>query len=413
MKWGIKVSDLYLIDKGRLSMGLFNLGILIAFLGSLNPWFMWRLGYLYPIPSALCVGSAYVLSRSVSKPLFTRGDFLLPMLAFFLYFFYERMSLSMSVNGYLIGLFRGMVFLALFRLSYEGMQKMISFLAKSLAVLLSASLFGFFLYLSGFPLPSTNAEFGEFYSYSNYYLFMLDDRAMFQIVPRFHSVFIEPSHIGAACAFLLFAQRGQWRRWYNLVLLTTLFLSFSLASYIYLVVIIFLNLWIRGKQIVRKLLVVLAAIGVAVVVTFTYNNGDNLVHNLILLRMEIDDGEMAGDNRVSSNFEADYETFLSSGDVLLGREMDTSEFGNAGYRVFFYEHGIVGIVLVWLFYVVSLMYTPNKRAFVSVLFVAFLFFGVSAFMLWDNIFIPLYAAAYLTQETLPTPKQEAEQPAQT
>ena len=160
------------------------------------------------------------------------------------------------------------------------------------------------------------------------------------------------------------------------------------------------NLWIRGKQMIRKLVATLAVISVALIVTFTYNNGNNLVHDLILLRMEIEDGEMAGDNRISNNFEGDYENFISSSDVLLGREMDNSEFGNAGYRVFFYEHGIVGVVLVWLFYVVSLMYTPNKRAFVSVLFVALLFFGASAFMLWDNIFIPLYAAAYLTPQTL-------------
>lgn len=400
MKWKWKVSDLYLIDKEKLATGLFNVGVLIAFLGSLNPWFMWWIGNLYPIPAAMCVGGAYMVMRTTNRSFFTRNEYLLPLLFFIFYYFYERMSLGLGVNGYIIGLFRATIFLFLFRLSFEKMQKMIVFLSKCLAVLLSFSLLGLFLYLSGFPLPSTNVQFGEFYSYTNYYLFMLDDRALFQILPRFHAVFIEPSHIGTACAFLLFSQRGKWRKWYNIVMLTTLFLTFSLASYIYIVVIVFLNLWIRGKQMIRKLVATLAVISVALIVTFTYNNGNNLVHDLILLRMEIEDGEMAGDNRISNNFEGDYENFISSSDVLLGREMDNSEFGNAGYRVFFYEHGIVGVVLVWLFYVVSLMYTPNKRAFVSVLFVALLFFGASAFMLWDNIFIPLYAAAYLTPQTL-------------
>ena len=409
MKYRWKVSDLYLIDKDKLATNLFNVGVLIAFLGSLNPWFMWWLGYLYPIPVAMCVLGSYLLVRTMNRSFFTRNEYLLPILFFAFYYFYERMSLGLGINGYIIGLFRATFFLFLFRWSYEKMQEMIVFIAKCLGILLSFSLLGFFLYLSGFPLPSANVEFGEFYSYTNYYLFMLDDRALFQIIPRFHAVFIEPSHIGTACAFLLFAQRGQWRKWYNIVLLASLFLTFSLASYIYLVVIVFLNLWIRGKQMVRKLLVTLVIIGAAVIVTFTYNNGDNLVHNLILLRMEIEDGEMAGDNRISSNFEGDYENFLSSGDIVLGREMDNSEFGNAGYRVFFYEHGIVGIVLVWLFYIVSLMYTPNKRAFVGVLFVALLFFGVSAFMLWDNIFIPLYAAAYLTPQTLPESQPIAEE----
>mgnify|MGYP007070072838 CR=1 FL=1 len=46
-----------------------------------------------------------------------------------------------------------------------------------------------------------------------------------------------------------------------------------------------------------------------------------------------------------------------------------------------------------------MIYTTNKRAFISVLIVSILYFIPSAIMLWENIFFPLYAAAYLGLST--------------
>jgi hypothetical protein len=267
-----------------------------------------------------------------------------------------------------------------------------------MACILIPSLIGHFLYLLGFPLYSSSVQFGEFYSFSNYYFFLVADNDLFVLFPRFISYFLEPSHIGTACAFLLFTQRGLWRKWYNIVLLTTIFFTFSVASYIYLVVIMLFNSWTAGRQVVRKLMVALIVLTLSIIETFTYNDGDNLVHDLIALRMEIDDGEIAGDNRVTGGFEADFDNYLESSDLLFGRKYEVVGFGNAGYRVFFYDHGIIGILLLLLFYIVSMMYTPNKRAFLAVMFVAALYFWASAFLLWENIYIALYAAAYLQNE---------------
>ena len=72
-----------------------------------------------------------------------------------------------------------------------------------------------------------------------------------------------------------------------MVLFATIFFSFSLAAYIYLTVIIFLNLWIEKKEMFRKLAVTVALLIIAVTAAFTYNGGNNLVHDLILLPQEI------------------------------------------------------------------------------------------------------------------------------
>ena len=119
------------------------------------------------------------------------------------------------------------------------------------------------------------------------------------------------------------------------------------------------------------------------------------MHDLILLRLEVDDDKLAGDNRVTGNFERDYENFLSSKDIIFGRKYDSNvEFGNAGYKVFFYDHGLVGILLVVTFYFLALRGATNKRAVASVFVILSLFFIVSAYMFLEKLLIPLYATAY-------------------
>jgi hypothetical protein len=398
MTWTFRLSDLYLIRKETLSVTLFHVGMLIAFLGSMNPWFMWPLGSLYPLPAAVFIVSAMMISYTMDEPLFNRSDFLWPMLLFLVSSVYISLSTDTNIKGYIMLLVKASIVYSLLCVDADRLYSLSTFIAKVMGVLLAASLAGHFLYLLGFPLPGKSVQLGEFYSFTNHYLFLLDDRNLFTLVPRFNSYFPEPSHVGSAAAFLLFAQRGHWREWYNMVLLATIFFSFSLASYVYLTAIIFLNLWIAKKELFRKLAVTIAIFIAAITTAFTYNGGDNLVHDLILLRLEVEDGEMAGDNRVTGNFEKDFENFLGSNDMLLGRNFDANaEFGNAGFRVFFYDHGLVGIFLMSLFYYAALRNAPNKRAVVSVFIVLSLYFIVSAFMFLEKLLFPLFAAAYLDE----------------
>ena len=399
MTWTIKVSDLYLIEKEKLAKGLLYTGMFLAFLGSLNPWFMWPIGKLYIIPSSMLVGCAMLVTYTMEKdPIFTKKNYLIPMLSLLLFMVYERLSIGSNINGYTIQIFRLVVFFGLFSMSLDSLKQMVTSICKVMGVLLAISIAGHIMYLLGISLPGKSVEFDEYYSYTNHYLFLLDDRNLLSFFPRFNSYFIEPSHIGQACAFLLMAQSGQWKKWYNIILLTTVFLSFSLAAYVYLIIIVFCNQWISRKHVYGKVIIAFLIITIGTIITFTYNKGENMVHDLIMLRLEIDDGKIAGDNRVTSSFQSDYENYIESTDIIFGRKFEIVEFGNSGYKVFFYDHGIVGILLVFLFYFTSTMYTPNKRAFFSVLFITFLYFWATAFMLWENIFFPLYAAAYLAPD---------------
>ena len=169
---------------------------------------------------------------------------------------------------------------------------MTTWFSKIMGAMLIPSLLAFFLYLVNIPLPNGNTQFGDnFYTFSNYYFFLIDDGQLFSFFPRFQSVFPEPLYLGSTCALLLMTQRGKWKKWYNIVMLVALLFSFSLSAYVYITAIVFLNLWIKRKKIVAKAIAVVLLIGSVIGGSFFYNQGDNLIHNLIVLRLEISDGE--------------------------------------------------------------------------------------------------------------------------
>ena len=137
----------------------------------------------------------------------------------------------------------------------------------------------------------------------------------------------------------------------------------------------------------------MVAIGVGAIF---YNDGDNMVNNLIMARLEIsNDGTIEGDNRVTDSFDAEYQSFLSSSDLLTGREysMEKFGFGNSGYRVFLYDNGLIALILVALFYL-SLAFSvrqTNKRIIFTMLTITLLTFIIRSSPLAYNYFIPLYA----------------------
>ena len=369
----IRIYNLYIWDKESIARYSFFIGMIVAFLGSLNPWFMWPLGIYYIIVSSMFFALSMGVSLSLSKPYYDRHDYILPTLLITFLVFYQTFIRSRDLNGYIAN---------------------ISSTAKAMGAFLIVSMFFFFLYLFGFPLPSHSVHFLTTYSFSNYYFFLLDDRNLFTIIPRFHSVFLEPGHMGTMTVMLLFTQIGKWKKWYNVSLIVATLISFSLAAYGLFIGVIFLGLWVRGKDVIKKGLYIGGLLAVIAIGSFYYNNGNNLLHDLIMIRLEVDDGELAGDNRVTGDFEADFESLMSSSDALWGRDRNTETFGNSGFRVFIYDYGLVGLFLVIVFYLVA-MYNPRYlKAMTAALIISALNFIIRGYPLWYANFIPIYCVAH-------------------
>ncbi len=404
--WTIDLSKFYLIDKNQIIRNIYIAAIVFGVFTSLFPWFVWPIATTFPIIVAIPVTIALLFSRGLSTPLFNRKDYILPLLSYTVLVFYIAITNVRNLNGILIQVFNCIVLFSLFCCDTSLFKRISTILSKILGGFLVLTIPLFFLYIIGFPLPSTDIQYGDnFYSFSNYYFFLIDDRQLFAIIPRFQSVFLEPSYLGSMCVLLLQTQRGQWRKWYNMSLLAGILLSFSLGAYVYLVAVMFLNAWTDRKEIVKKYLVTISIILMIVGGSFVYNQGDNLIHNLIILRLEINDGKMAGDQRVSEGFEKDYENFWDSTDIFFGKHKE-NEVGDSGYKVFIYSNGLVGLFLLALFYVLALIKAKNQRAAISAFILALLIFRVDGFVLIYARLIPLYLTAYIDGEETSSEKGE-------
>ncbi len=394
----IDLSKFYLLDKRMLSTACFYTGILIAYFGSLHPWFMWGLGELYPIPAAFFVFMAYLISNSMEQSLFLRRDFLLPLLAYILLTFTGLVTKDRNINIYIVSSFTVFIFFGLLKLNVSLLQNLATFLCKAMALLLIPSMFFFMLHILGFGLPFRNAAFGDNYSFSNYYFFMIEDGFLSELIPRFQSVFLEPGHLGSATSILLMTQFGQWKRWWNVVLLLASAISFSLAAYAILIALSFLALWTQRKKLVRTVLATLAIIALGALMATFYNGGDNMVNNLILARLEVNErtGEMEGNNRVDVNFEKEFDKYIVTSDAIFGREMHRipKGTGNSGYRVYIYQNGLAGLFLLILFYGLSFRNYTDRRYYITAIIISVLIFWIRGYPLWYSNFIPILVTAY-------------------
>lgn len=396
----IDLSKFYLIDKKGIVTACFYVGMLIVYYGSLHPWFMWPLKELYVIPAAVMLIISYLVSNSMKETLFSHVDYIWPIVLYVILSYYIVIEENSNVNGYIGNIFSVIVFYVLLRTNHGTLRKLSTIISKSMAILLIVSMFFFLLYLFGFNLPYRDAVFGDNqYSFTNYYFFMIDDRFMLVLIPRFQSVFLEPGHLGSATTVLLMTQIGKWKRWWNVVLIIASVMTFSLAAYGLLIVLVFLNQWVQHKNVVK--LLVVPIIGMALVVggAMVYNDGDNMVNNLILSRLEIDEttGDIVGNNRVDKDFKKEFDKYIVSSDVFFGRNMKTTVgegTGNSGYRVFIYQYGLVGLFLLILFYGFSFRGYVDIRYLMVAIIISILIFWIRAYPLWYSNYIPILVTAY-------------------
>lgn len=387
-------SKLYKFPKSALVLWLYTMGYLIAFLTTMNPWPLWKISTTYMAFSSVFIFLSMFFDRQLKDRMFSDGNYLYPTLAFIVLAFYQKITDNGNVFGLIATGFNAFIVFSFFRLKTALRLRLVTFICKCLAVFLCFSIACFFLYLFGFSFPSQSlVSPDEFYYFTNYYMFLIDDRSLLAFFPRFQSIFIEPSQLGTVCVILLQVQRGKWKKWYNSILLFATIISFSLGAYVYLFVIIFLNLWCSRKKMMCKVLASVTVLGAIIIGSFFYNNGDNLLQNLIIARMEVDDGELAGNNRTSKTFDKEFDSFMQSSDIFFGRHREITEFGNSGYKVFIYQYGLAGLLLLTLFFCVCYGKGKDARFKISAFIITALVFLVDGFVLWYCRFIPLFCTA--------------------
>ena len=402
-----KINRLFLVPKPDISkwmripvrdivLWMYYFGIFSAFYISLTPWPLWIVFPYVGVIASLPILLSFLMSHTLGVPLFTRKDFVLPALTCAICVFVMAFLGRKNALGFLGDAFSLVVFFSLFTLNQKVLIKIGDALSKSMGFIVLLSMIAFVLHLMRFPLLHFPIGFpyGD-YTFENYIFFLIDDRAADILIPRFHSIFLEPSHMSMACVALLLTQMKKWKKWYNKSMFAAILFSFSLAGYIFLVVLYFVSSWIKHKSIVKQILLFASVLAVVVSIALVYNDGENMVNELILQRLEMsDDGKLAGDNRVTESFDGVYRDFSNSDKILYGEGLikyeKYSEGGNAGYKVFLFCYGLISLFFLILFF---LTFAHTSRFFkqkVIMLVVSFISFIPHGYPLIFYFFIPLY-----------------------
>lgn len=175
-------------------------------------------------------------------------------------------------------------------------------------------------------------------------------------VYRFCSVFDEAGVVGTTNGLILASLGISKNNIRSIIILLAGLISFSLAFYIMLAVIIISQFNIRN--------IVIASIFGLGVILFAGERFDNLIAQ----RLTIEDGQLSGDNRTAEEFEAYYSNFLSKGgkDLIFGKGtgffQGTKEehWSESSFKTRIIDWGIIGVVLVLTFYVISTIILNNS-----------------------------------------------------
>jgi hypothetical protein len=218
---------------------------------------------------------------------------------------------------------------------------------------------------------------------------------------RFQSIFTEPGHLGMISSLLIYINRYDLKKKSVFIIFVSALLSFSLAAYVLLIIGYFIyELVSRKKKIYIKLMNFIMSIslliGMASYIYIQYS--DSLISQLIISRLEYDeDRGFTGNNRANSYFTYYYETkFYKSSDYMFGMNPDQYEKKLAGgvssYKSFIVQHGLIGIILLFIFYS-SIVYDSKSKLLFGLFILYCASFWQRPYALWEmELFLFIGAA---------------------
>ena len=290
---------------------IYKIVLFICALQSFGCSIFWGLSNIVSSISLASIGGILTLFNVKTKQYKRNGN----VIWFVIYIFSLVFTQSNNFIGWLFFFFIAFNLFVLFTFDNETKHNLYSFFHIGLAILVGVSLIGWGLYLVGVPLPHYSVGYGSDssmngyqYYFDNYYFFLLNQDTVFRyIIPRFSAVFLEPGYLGCLMSILLFSDRFQFGKGHriNFIFLVALIMSFSLAGWLLALFAFIMNRLSTQSGRVFWLLFIIVTISFGANFFRDYKNGNNIVNESILMRLEYDkqDSSIAGYNRSSESLD--------------------------------------------------------------------------------------------------------------
>lgn len=331
---------------------------LVAFLIflSIPPYFVWHIGYLNLFILLVFIVLSFIQCKSISKMNLT---FCLWILFLFLWF-----AIRDDKNFFGIIATSLLCIILLFPTDY--LCQIFRRFVKVYAALMIPSIIVYILivFVGISSLPSQIIEplnILKDYDYTQYpFLLMINrlDVGMF----RFMAYFDEPGVVGTISGVLLFLHGLKLNRWETYPILISGLFSLSLAFFLMLFANIILFQPFKVKMI---FMTILLSLGI-------YFATDEVVGKLIFERLKIEDGQLAGVNRTTSNMDAFMKRFVNSDKFWFGYGENYAQTvvneGGASYKDLIVNYGIIGFISLVIVSFISAI----KRIGLSIEFMIFI-----------------------------------------
>lgn len=349
---------------------------------SMKPWFVWDNPAILYILIIFFILTRLPFARRINKK-----HCVLLILCFILYTVVDVPHIN-DAKRFVEYIFRHFICtsLVILLLSEEKASLVKIFINFYAGVLLFSTII-YVLVILGMPIYSYQVSINDpYYSwgFSNS-LFLILPITSFPF-PRFQSIFLEPDHLGMISSLMLYMIRYNMRSWQGIIIFLSSLLSMSLAAYMLL----FLGMVIYKLSFGNLLKTITFLLMILMTCTMAYNFFPNSYFSqAILLRLEYDEDKgFKGNNRISEDFEYYYNNkFYKTEHVLLGIGGDnistiSGEGGNSSYKVFIVQYGILGLVVLSVFFFVIVWY--SKSSFVRGLLLLYVAsFWQRPYALWE------------------------------
>ena len=349
---------------------------------SMKPWFVWDNPAILYILIIFFILTRLPFARRINKK-----HCVLLILCFILYTVVDVPHIN-DAKRFVEYIFRHFICtsLVILLLSEEKASLVKIFINFYAGVLLFSTII-YVLVILGMPIYSYQVSINDpYYSwgFSNS-LFLILPITSFPF-PRFQSIFLEPGHLGMISSLMLYMIRYNMRSWQGIIIFLSSLLSMSLAAYMLL----FLGMVIYKLSFGNLLKTITFLLMILMTCTMAYNFFPNSYFSqAILLRLEYDEDKgFKGNNRISEDFEYYYNNkFYKTEHVLLGIGGDnistiSGEGGNSSYKVFIVQYGILGLVVLSVFFFVIVWY--SKSSFVMGLLLLYVAsFWQRPYALWE------------------------------
>lgn len=382
---------------------LFNIGIFILILDTSYAWMFWNIS---SITRALLYVTIFVIGflyfqKQKSK---CRKSVFFILAVIFLF-----LAHVMKTGSSFLGIAQVLLYMILMWfvmvLPVNQKNEMLVFQTKITAILLLISFIAWIAHYF-YPLPYTEIQrsgFDYLRPAQNYVLFITSSKGLLDY--RFHSIFLEPGHLGMIISFLVIANQFNFKNKYVLILSILLLFTLSLAGF----VIFFIGFLLYSLTQNRKSKVIrwmlgggLAFLGIWLFGIY-YEGGDNYVNVRFVERLQYDEdtGSIAGDKRYTEEIERTFDKTINSSDALFGisiinyRHFRETAGDGAGIKLWIIQRGIIGTLVLFLGYYFIARGSRNRRWAMLMLLVYAISSYQRMYFFWASYLIPFICGSAL------------------